>query len=79
MNLLVPFATEDGEFQGPSISEFFPGPLLFEDTPFNNIAYGTRGVKPEQVEEAARKAYAHDFIVERGRRCQAERGHMKVL
>ncbi|HEX6953623.1 MAG TPA: F0F1 ATP synthase subunit A [Agromyces sp.] len=34
MNLLVPFATEDGEFQGPSISEFFPGPLLFEDTPF---------------------------------------------
>jgi F-type H+-transporting ATPase subunit a len=34
VNLLVPFATEDGEFKGPSISEFFPGPLLFEDTPF---------------------------------------------
>lgn len=34
LNLLVPTATEDGEFHGPSIDEFFPGPLLFEDTPF---------------------------------------------
>lgn len=33
-NLLVPFATEDGEFHGPSIEEFFPGPLLFAGTPF---------------------------------------------
>ena len=34
VNLLVPTATDDGEFRGPSIAEFFPGPLLFEDTPF---------------------------------------------
>ncbi|WP_235480855.1 F0F1 ATP synthase subunit A [Agromyces sp. Leaf222] len=27
-------STNDGEFHGPSIDEFFPGALLFEDTPF---------------------------------------------
>ncbi len=36
---------------------------LFDDTVYNNIAYGTRGASAEQVEEAARRAYAHDFIV----------------
>ncbi|QAY74469.1 ATP synthase F0 subunit A [Agromyces protaetiae] len=34
MNLLVPTATDEGEFHGPSILEFFPQALLFEDTPF---------------------------------------------
>ncbi|KQZ07807.1 ATP synthase F0 subunit A [Agromyces fucosus] len=34
MNLLVPMSTDDGGFHGPSIDEFFPGPLLFEDTNF---------------------------------------------
>jgi F-type H+-transporting ATPase subunit a len=34
LNLLVPMSTDDGGFHGPSINEFFPGPLLFEDTPF---------------------------------------------
>ncbi|WP_394555124.1 F0F1 ATP synthase subunit A [Agromyces sp. MMS24-JH15] len=34
MNLLVPTATDDGEFHGPSLEEFFPGPLLFEGTAF---------------------------------------------
>ena len=34
LNLLVPMSTDDGGFHGPSIDEFFPGPLLFEDTPF---------------------------------------------
>lgn len=34
LNLLVPTATEDGEFHGPSIDEFFPGPLLLEGTYF---------------------------------------------
>jgi ATP-binding cassette subfamily B protein/subfamily B ATP-binding cassette protein MsbA len=38
--------------------------VLFEDTIHNNIAYGSRGATPEQVEAAARKALAHDFIVE---------------
>jgi ATP-binding cassette subfamily B protein/subfamily B ATP-binding cassette protein MsbA len=37
-------------------------PVVFEDTIYNNIAYGTRGAAPEQVEEAARRASAHDFI-----------------
>jgi len=36
--------------------------VLFEDTIGNNIAYGTRGATPEQIEQAARRAYAHDFI-----------------
>ncbi len=34
VNLLVPTETNDGEFHGPSIEEFFPGGLLFEGTPF---------------------------------------------
>lgn len=35
---------------------------LFDDTVFANIAYGKRGATREQVEEAAKKAHAHDFI-----------------
>jgi ATP-binding cassette subfamily B protein/subfamily B ATP-binding cassette protein MsbA len=35
---------------------------LFDDTIFNNIAYGSRGATAEQVEAAARRAFAHDFI-----------------
>ena len=36
--------------------------ILFDDTIFNNIAYGHRHASEAQVEEAARRAYAHDFI-----------------
>src|SRR5262249_46012836 len=36
--------------------------ILFDDTVYNNIAYGTRGAKPEEVEAAAQRACAHDFI-----------------
>jgi ATP-binding cassette, subfamily B, bacterial MsbA len=36
--------------------------ILFADTLYNNIAYGTRGTTQEQVEAAARRAFAHDFI-----------------
>jgi ATP-binding cassette subfamily B protein/subfamily B ATP-binding cassette protein MsbA len=35
---------------------------LFDDTIYNNIAYGSRGATAEQVEAAARRAFAHDFI-----------------
>jgi ATP-binding cassette subfamily B protein/subfamily B ATP-binding cassette protein MsbA len=35
---------------------------LFDDSIYNNIAYGSRGATAEQVEEAARRAFAHDFI-----------------
>ncbi len=36
---------------------------LFDDTIFNNIAYGNRRAGPEAVEKAAQKAYAHDFVM----------------
>jgi F-type H+-transporting ATPase subunit a len=34
VNLLVPISTDDGEFHGPSIAEFFPPAIMFEGTPF---------------------------------------------
>ncbi len=36
--------------------------VLFDDTIYNNITYGNRRVRPEDVEAAANRAYAHDFI-----------------
>jgi subfamily B ATP-binding cassette protein MsbA len=36
--------------------------LLFNDTIFNNIAFGMETTDAEHVEEAARIAFAHDFI-----------------
>ena len=36
--------------------------ILFNDTVYNNIVFGLPDVRPEQVEEAARVANAHDFI-----------------
>ncbi len=38
--------------------------ILFNDTIYNNIAFGAEGVTSEQVEDAARIANAHDFIME---------------
>jgi ATP-binding cassette subfamily B protein/subfamily B ATP-binding cassette protein MsbA len=52
-------------------------PVLFDDTVFNNIAYGLRGATAEQVEAAAKRAFAHDFITahpEGYRRRVGERG-----
>jgi len=37
--------------------------ILFNDTVRNNIAYGHPETSPERVEEAARAAWAHDFIM----------------
>jgi ATP-binding cassette subfamily B protein/subfamily B ATP-binding cassette protein MsbA len=37
--------------------------ILFDDTLYNNIAYGCPRASQEQVEQAARQAFAHDFIV----------------
>lgn len=37
--------------------------ILFNDTIFNNIAFGMKDVTPGQVEEAAHIAHAHDFIM----------------
>ena len=38
--------------------------ILFNDTIFNNIAFGVSNATMEQVTEAARIANAHDFILE---------------
>lgn len=38
-------------------------PILFNDTIYNNITLGTGGSSQEQVEEAARVAHAHNFII----------------
>ena len=40
-------------------------PVLFNDTIFNNIAFGVEGATAEQVMEAAGIANAHDFIMEK--------------
>lgn len=39
---------------------------LFNDTIYNNIAYGRSDVSKEKVIETTKAAYAHDFILERG-------------
>ena len=39
-------------------------PVLFNDSIFNNIAFGLEGVSSEAVERAARIAHAHEFILE---------------
>lgn len=38
--------------------------ILFNDSIYNNIAFGKTDVTPQQVEEAARIANAHNFIIE---------------
>ena len=38
--------------------------ILFNDTIFNNIAFGVDGATKEEVEKAARIANAHDFIMQ---------------
>lgn len=39
--------------------------ILFNDTIFNNIAFGVEGATREQVEAAAKIANAHEFIMEK--------------
>lgn len=38
--------------------------ILFNDTVFNNIAFGQKNVSREKVVEAAKNAHAHSFIME---------------
>ncbi len=40
-------------------------PILFNDTIFNNIAFGVEGATEKQVIEAAKIANAHEFIMEK--------------
>ncbi len=44
-------------------------PILFNDTIFNNIAFGVESATREEVEQAARIANAHEFIM------QTEKGY----
>jgi subfamily B ATP-binding cassette protein MsbA len=37
--------------------------ILFDDTVYNNIAYGRQDIPPDRVEQAARLANAHEFIL----------------
>jgi ATP-binding cassette subfamily B protein/subfamily B ATP-binding cassette protein MsbA len=37
--------------------------ILFDDTVLNNIRYGSPRARDEEVMDAARKAHAHDFIL----------------
>src|SRR5437870_6590669 len=37
--------------------------FLFHDTIFNNIQFGRLGATPEEIYEAAKAAYAHEFIM----------------
>jgi subfamily B ATP-binding cassette protein MsbA len=39
--------------------------ILFDDTIRNNIAFGRPGATEAEIEEAARHAFAHDFILEK--------------
>lgn len=48
--------------------------ILFNDTIFNNIAFGVKGATQEDVERAARIANAHDFIMETENGYQTEIG-----
>lgn len=47
--------------------------VLFNDTIYNNIVFGMEKVSPEMVEEAARIAHAHDFIL------QSENGYQTMI
>jgi ABC-type multidrug transport system fused ATPase/permease subunit len=49
-------------------------PVLFNDTIYNNIAFGMEGMDKEKVEEAARIANAHDFIMATEQRYQTNIG-----
>lgn len=48
-------------------------PILFNDTIYNNIAFGVENATREEVEQAAKIANAHDFIM------QSEHGYQTVI
>jgi ATP-binding cassette subfamily B protein/subfamily B ATP-binding cassette protein MsbA len=50
--------------------------ILFDDTIYNNIAYGCRRATPEAVEAAARRAFAHDFVVAKPKGYQTRVGDL---
>ena len=55
------------------ISMVFQRVYLFQDTIYNNIAFGIENATLEQVEQAARIANAHEFIL------QTEHGYQTII
>jgi len=53
--------------------------ILFNDTVRRNIALGRPGAKDGEIEQAARHAFAHDFIIEKPHGYEAEIGEKGVL
>ena len=53
-------------------------PILFNDTIFNNIAFGVEGATMEQVVAAAKIANAHEFIMEKEKGYQTNIGDRGV-
>jgi len=53
-------------------------PVVFNDTIYNNITFGLTNISPEQVEEAAKAAHAHDFIMDTELQYQATVGDSGV-
>ena len=49
-------------------------PVLYARSIRENIAYGLEACTPERVEEAARNANAHDFIMEMKDKYETEAG-----
>lgn len=52
--------------------------VLFRGTIADNIAYGVRGATREQIERAARRAHAHDFIMQKAGAYDAQVGDAGV-
>lgn len=61
------------DFMRKNVGVLFQESFLFNDTVYNNIRYGKPDASREEVEAAARKAHAHDFV------CQLEGGYDAVI
>lgn len=53
--------------------------ILFDDTIANNIAYGSRSAKAEEIEAAARRADIHDWIITQPQGYQTRLGDASFL
>jgi ATP-binding cassette subfamily B protein/subfamily B ATP-binding cassette protein MsbA len=52
--------------------------ILFDDTIYNNIAYGSPGATKEEIEAAGKKAFAHEFIMEQPLGYDTKIGEMRM-
>ena len=53
--------------------------ILFDDTIYNNIAYGSPGATTKEIEAVAKNAFAHEFIMEAPLGYQTQIGEMRVV